>query len=41
MEDFIDVLLNAILNGEIGGCADVCGKVNNTLDKVVCNALCM
>jgi len=41
MGQAIDQLLNIILNiGVIGGCADLCGYLNNQLEVVVCDMLC-
>jgi len=40
MEEFVNILLNAILNGEISSCAELCSKINNNLDVVICNVLC-
>lgn len=41
MQDFIQVLLNAILNGEVGGCEKLCSGIKNGPADLVCNLLCM
>jgi len=41
MDEFINVLLNAILNGGvIGSCEALCGHINKTVEKGTCMVLC-
>jgi len=42
MIDGLDILIDAIANGGIiGGCGDLCGKLPNRPEFVVCDALCI